>query len=140
MRRSKASCCQWSWAVERLQRCRHYWVATADAAGRPHLAALWGVWFDDAFHFSTGAESCKARDLAARAECSVAAEDPVETVVVNGRVERLRDRGRLTAVSAVYADKYASGVPDSQANPVFAVSPSTVIAVIGREPDIAARG
>jgi hypothetical protein len=43
----------WSWAVQRLDRAHNYWVATSKPAGSPHLAAVWGVWVDGAFHFST---------------------------------------------------------------------------------------
>jgi hypothetical protein len=34
----------WSWAVERLERAEVYWLATADAAGAPHLIPIWGSW------------------------------------------------------------------------------------------------
>lgn len=129
----------WEWAVERLERARHYWVATANAEGTPHLAAVWGVWHDDACYFSTGGESRKARDLRARAECSVTTPDPVETVVVNGRAERVLETGRLRAVADVYAAKYGSPFPEPDENPLFAVLPSTVIAVIEREPEFAQR-
>jgi general stress protein 26 len=55
----------WSWAARHLERARHYWVATSRPDGSPHLAAVWGLWHDDAFHFSTGGRSRKARNLAA---------------------------------------------------------------------------
>ncbi|HXQ54333.1 MAG TPA: pyridoxamine 5'-phosphate oxidase, partial [Actinomycetes bacterium] len=34
----------WSWAARRLERARHYWVATSRPDGSPHLAAVWGLW------------------------------------------------------------------------------------------------
>ena len=34
----------WSWAHERLVEARGYWIATAGGDGRPHLAAVWGLW------------------------------------------------------------------------------------------------
>jgi hypothetical protein len=34
---------EWAWAVERLNRSRNYWIATARPDGRPHVAPVWGT-------------------------------------------------------------------------------------------------
>ena len=47
----------WSWAEERLVSSHDYWVATSRPDGRPHLMPVWGVWFDDAWWFSSGRRS-----------------------------------------------------------------------------------
>ena len=59
----------WSWAAERLSQAHNYFVATARPDGRPHVMPVWGLWLDDAFYFSTGASSRKARNLAANPRC-----------------------------------------------------------------------
>ena len=129
----------WSWAVERLERSRRYWVATRRPDGSPHLAAVWGVWLDDAFVFSTGGSSRKARNLAADNRCVVAPEYGEESVVVEGTVDRVVDDGRLAAIGRVYARKYGTGFPDPDGNPVFAVRPSVVFGVIESDPDFSGR-
>src|SRR5438552_1782767 len=43
----------WRWAKERLERGRAYFVSTAAPDGKPHVMPVWGVWFSDAFFFST---------------------------------------------------------------------------------------
>jgi nitroimidazol reductase NimA-like FMN-containing flavoprotein (pyridoxamine 5'-phosphate oxidase superfamily) len=53
----------WSWARERLEASRNYWLATVRPDSRPHLIPIWGVWLDGQFYFSTGAESRKAKNL-----------------------------------------------------------------------------
>jgi hypothetical protein len=90
----------WDWAVERLQRAHNYWVATTRPDGAPHLAAVWGVWFDGAVCFSTGGRSRKARNLAAEPRCVVTPESAGESVVLEGhrraghrpRTDRAADR------------------------------------------------
>jgi nitroimidazol reductase NimA-like FMN-containing flavoprotein (pyridoxamine 5'-phosphate oxidase superfamily) len=74
----------WAWAVERLERAHNYWVATTGPDGAPHLAAVWGLWRDGAFAFSTGGSSRKARNLAADPRCAVTPEHAGESVVVEG--------------------------------------------------------
>jgi general stress protein 26 len=120
----------WAWAEERLAAARNYWLATAGAGGEPHLAAVWGVWADGRLVFSTGGRSRKARDLEANPRCAVSTEDGDESVVVQGRVERVDGADAIAAIAAIYQAKYGSGFPDPAGNPLLAVRPSTVIAVV----------
>jgi Pyridoxamine 5'-phosphate oxidase len=129
----------WSWAVERLQRAHNYWVATTSPEGAPHLAAVWGVWLDGAVHFSTGGRTRKARHLAANPACVVTPERADEAVVLEGVAERVTEPGELSRLLAVYVDKYGSGFPDPDDNPVFAVRPRVVIGLIEREPEFTTR-
>jgi pyridoxine/pyridoxamine 5'-phosphate oxidase len=79
----------WSWAVERLAVAHNYWVATASAERGPHAMPVWGLWRDGAFVFNTGAESRKARNLAADPRVVVHLESGDEVVVLEGVVERV---------------------------------------------------
>lgn len=125
----------WSWAARRLERSRHYWVATSRPGGSPHLAAVWGLWRDDAFHFSTGGRSRKARNLAANPRCVVTPEQATESVVVEGVAEPVTDPAALAALQGAYRAKYGEGFPDPAQNPVFTVRPGVVFGIIGREPE-----
>ena len=72
----------WSWAVERLTKARNYWVATTRPDGNPHAMPVWGVWIDDAFYFSTGTQSRKARNLAENPRCVIGCEIGPDQVIV----------------------------------------------------------
>jgi nitroimidazol reductase NimA-like FMN-containing flavoprotein (pyridoxamine 5'-phosphate oxidase superfamily) len=96
----------WRWARERLERAHNYYVATARRDGRPHVMPVWGLWFDGAFYFSTGAQSRKARNLAANAECVVCTERADEPVIVEGVAEPAKDRKALAAFRKLYKEKY----------------------------------
>jgi PPOX class probable F420-dependent enzyme len=120
----------WAWAVRRLERAHNYWVATTGPDGSPHLAAVWGVWRDDRFHFSTGGRSRKARNLAADPRCAVTPEHAEESVVVQGVAERVTDPGELSTLLAAYRGKYGTGFPDPLHDPVFAVQPRVVLGII----------
>src|SRR5689334_4298398 len=80
----------WSWAVERLARARHYWIATTRADGRPHARPVWAVWVDGSVCFSTG--SIAARNLERSPEISVHVEsDDGEAVIVEGTAAPVAD-------------------------------------------------
>ena len=117
----------WSWAVERIERARNYWVATASPEGVAHLAAVWGVWLGGALYFSTGGESVKARNLAASARCVVTPENADEAVIVHGVAERVGDPAAVDYVRRSYVDKYGEGFPDPRENPLYAVAPRFVL-------------
>lgn len=96
----------WSWAVERLTESHNYWVGTTRPDGRPHSAAVWGIWLDGAFLFSTATGSRKARNLAASASCVISTERADEAVIVEGIAEETRDAALLAKFKAVYKKKY----------------------------------
>jgi hypothetical protein len=121
----------WSWALERLQRFRHAWIASVDDDGSPHLAAVWAVWHDGALYFSTGGRSRKARNLVRRPACSVALDDPEESLVLQGPAITVSDPDLIARVADVYGAKYGSGFPDD--SPLFAVAPRVAIAVVEAE-------
>ena len=123
----------WDWAVERLARAHNYFVATVRPDGAPHLIAVWGVWLDGAFYFSTGGRSRKARNLTVEPRCVVSPEGAAESVVVEGLSERVTDAGQLPRLMEAYIAKYGSGFPDPVENPVFAVRPRVVFGFIEHE-------
>lgn len=133
----------WSWAEERLVRCRNYWVVTVDASGRPHSLPVWGVWRPSpaAFVFSCSPNARKARNIAANPRVCVTIDDTVECVSVEGRAAPLAPGDERVAAVAAYAAKYAEpGGHDEMAafvdsHAVFVVHPERAIAIIERVPE-----
>lgn len=52
--RSTKGILPWSWAIEHLERATIYWLATASAAGAPHLIPIWGAWVDGRWYVEGG--------------------------------------------------------------------------------------
>jgi PPOX class probable F420-dependent enzyme len=121
----------WSWAVERLESGRNYWIGTARKDGRPHAAPVWGLWIDDAILFSTSPRSRKGRNLARDPRVVVHLESGDEVVIVEGEVERVR---LGPAAADAYERKYAfrpdPGSPDSL---WYAVRPRVAYAWLERD-------
>jgi PPOX class probable F420-dependent enzyme len=93
----------WSWATERLEAGRNYWIGTARADGSPHVAPVWGVWVADGLRFSTSAESRKGRNLLRDPRVVVHLESGDDVVILEGEVERV---ALDDAVADVYGAKY----------------------------------
>ena len=77
----------WSWAEERLEAGRNYWISTAGADGRPHAMPVWGVWRGDGVLFGTNARSRKARNLDRDPRVVVHLESGDEVVILEGEAE-----------------------------------------------------
>src|ERR1700704_2759420 len=81
----------WKWAEDRLRSSHNYYVMTVRPDATPHAMPVWGIWVDERFYFSTGAQSVKARNLAANTSCVVCTDNPAEAVIVEGTPSQLAD-------------------------------------------------
>lgn len=93
----------WSWARERLEAARNYWIVTAGPEGRPHAMPVWGLWLDEAVVFSTSEESRKGRNLVRDPRVVVHLESGDECVVLEGEVEHVAIDDRI---ADAYKAKY----------------------------------
>ena len=101
--------------------------------GAPHLTAVWGVWVGGRLVFSTGRTTRKARNLAARADCSLSTEGAKEAVVVGGVAEEVRDEPFAEMANAAFVAKYGSTML-AEDSPVFAVRPRFVNGIVDSTP------
>ena len=127
----------WSHARERLERARHYWLATVRPDGRPHAVPTWGVWIDGAFYTEGGGR--KVRNLQANPHVVVHLESGEDVVIVEGLAAELSRPARalFARLDAAYAAKYGYKPSDTLAAPtdvpypqggLFVVRPHVVFA------------
>ena len=121
----------WSWARERLEAAHNYWVCTTRPDGRPHAAAVWGLWLNETFLFSTATGSRKARNLTANVWCAITTERADEAVIVEGVAEAL-GASLLETFRRAYKEKYDWDMAD-QTEGLYAVRPRVVFGFIEHE-------
>ncbi|RKS68753.1 PPOX class probable F420-dependent enzyme/PPOX class probable F420-dependent enzyme [Actinomadura pelletieri DSM 43383] len=117
----------WSWAVERLESARNFWLCTVRPDGRPHAMPVWGAWDGAALLFSSSAPSRKILNLRANPQVVVTTEGAEEPVVIEGHAEILTD-GRdlqrfIDLVNSKYATRYRVDFLDPEVNATVAVRP-----------------
>ena len=120
----------WSWAQTHLSMARNYTISTVRPSGRPHLVAVWGVWLDDKFYFSTGRRSVKARNLAANPKCVIGFVhvDDDESIVVEGTAKAKRGRRLWQRFASAYEMKYNWDMSGFDRDPLFEVRPTKAFA------------
>jgi PPOX class probable F420-dependent enzyme len=120
----------WSWAEERLQSSRTYWLATRSPDGRPHVMPVWAVWHDGALWFSSSIGSRKARNLAADARCTITTDDAENPVIIEGTSELITEHGDLATLlreeNAKYNTEYGIEMLDPAVIAAFRVRPRRV--------------
>jgi nitroimidazol reductase NimA-like FMN-containing flavoprotein (pyridoxamine 5'-phosphate oxidase superfamily) len=119
----------WAWAERRLIRSHNYWLITVRPDGRPHTMPVWGIWVDQAFYFSTGRGSRKARNLARNRRCIVCSERAAEAVILEGVARVVRDRPLLARLARPYHTKYRPWKLDTSMGSIYAVHPRIVFGV-----------
>ncbi len=126
----------WSWAEKRLAASRHYWVTTLWPDGRPHTMPVWGVWDIDHgdFWFTSSVQSRKARNISADPRCTVAIEDAVDPVVVDGTAEVVTDVVAITTLTELvnrkYSTQYSVDFLDPSVNATVRVQPRSIFGLV----------
>ena len=69
-----------------LERQGHYWLATAEIGGRPHMIAVSGWWDGGDIVITTLATSKTARNMAMNPAVMLAGGDPADAIVIQGQV------------------------------------------------------
>ena len=100
----------WSWALEHLEKSHNYWIATTRPDRRPHLMIVWGIWWQDAFWFSTGPRTRKAKNIAAQPHVVIGTEDAGEAIILEGTAEEITDRSVWKQLAKIYNAKYGGDV------------------------------
>ena len=117
----------WSWAEERLSTSHDYWVATVWPDGRPHVMPVWGIWHDQSLWFSSSKASRKAINLAAKPRCTVATDNALEPVIIEGDAQVISDHPTLQLVlereNAKYHTDYSIEMLDPAVNVCLRVRP-----------------
>ncbi|SRR5579871_25394 len=117
----------WEWAEKRLSESHNYWISTVRPDGRPHCMGVWGVWAENQFWFSSGAQSVKTKNLLKNAYCVICTEDASQPVVLEGTARQITETPK--AASAVYKAKYKYEL-DPAMGPIFVVTPKVAFGLV----------
>jgi nitroimidazol reductase NimA-like FMN-containing flavoprotein (pyridoxamine 5'-phosphate oxidase superfamily) len=120
----------WAWAVQRLAASRNYWIATADADGRPRAAPVWGVWFDDAVVFGSHPRSRKGRNLVRDPRVVVHLESGDEVVILEGEAEPAE---ATEEIATAFEEKYDWKPEVGEREGWFRVHPKAAYAWLERD-------
>ncbi len=100
----------WSGVDEQLAAggAQHFWLATVDLDGRPHLAGIGARWVDGKLYFKSGARTRKSKNLERDGRCVISAELPDFDLTFTGEAVRVTDEATVRRLAEIYA---ASGWP-----------------------------
>jgi hypothetical protein len=115
----------WEWVTDRLSKARTFWLATTRSDSQPHVMPVWGVWLDDAFYFSTGTQSLKARNLIANPRCSICCEVGEDQITLEGSALLMDNAELRRRFADAYQAKYDFDMEGFN-EPFYAVHPSKV--------------
>ena len=127
--KSKKGMLPWSWVDERMSKSFNYWVATTRPDGRPHVMPVWGVWMNRIFYFGTDPQTRKARNLKLNPQMVVHLESGDEAVILEGRMEEIRESSLLKQIDEAFFAKYEMHTGHgSEDAPMYALRPSKAFA------------
>ncbi len=89
----------------RLTRESLFWLATVRPGGTPHLAPLWYIWRDEGLYIFTG--GVKLHNLQANPRVSLALQDGIRPVIIEGEGMPVTDQAAFDVVAARYRARFA---------------------------------
>ena len=91
---------------------------------------VWGIWFENAFYFSTGPRSRKARNIEKNMNCVVCPENAGEAVILEGTVRKASlDKPSLSGIVRNYEKKY-NWKMDGSGDSFYRVQPKKVFGFV----------
>ncbi|MDI5978866.1 pyridoxamine 5'-phosphate oxidase family protein [Amycolatopsis magusensis] len=123
-----------SWAEEKFNSAKNYWIVSNWPDGRSHAMPVWAVWDGSRVWFSTGGDSRKARNLRLDERCLVLAENTEQPVVLEGTAELVTDEESLTPyiglVNEKYGTDYSTAMIDPAVQATFRIRPRWVFGML----------
>ena len=147
----------WSRALEALEGPQPpaltWFLATTRPDGRPHVAGVGAVWYEDKVWFVSGPGTRKSRNLVENPSCAIAVSLPGIDLVFEGLPERVTDDETLQQLAKRYGETgwpakvedgaftYDYSAPSAGPPPwhLYELKPTTVFGVLGSEPGGATR-
>lgn len=100
----------WSWAVERLDRERNYWIVSVRRDGHPQARPVWGSWDDGTLYLSIGhggLQRATPPDDDGRRDIQVHVDSAVDVVILEGTIERVsKAKGGIEPASGSVVERY----------------------------------
>ncbi len=94
---------------------RHtFWLATVRPDGRPHVMPLGVLQVDDAFYFTAGAGTRKAKNIAHNSNCVLTIATHDFDLVMEGNAMKVTDPARVSRIAEIFKDQgWPASVSDS---------------------------
>jgi F420H(2)-dependent biliverdin reductase len=109
--------------LQKLETQTNLWFCSVRPDGRPHLAPVWFVWFDEKIYIGTDPKSVKAHNILTHPSVVVALEDATHAVICEGTA-RVLEVPLSVPLLETFLKKYEWDLTqDTQYNQVVEVSP-----------------
>ena len=87
---------------------------------------VWGIWWENAFWFSTGPRTRKAKNIAANPHCVIGTEKADEAVILEGVAQEIKDQAVWKEIAGFYDRKYGGEILpllEASGGSIFRVEP-----------------
>ncbi|MFT3890520.1 MAG: pyridoxamine 5'-phosphate oxidase family protein [Anaerolineales bacterium] len=81
----------WDFVSEQMSSSRHYWISTVFPDGRPHVVPVWGIWYENRFHFEGSMQTGWGRNILKNPHIAVHLPDADKVVVIDGIAHIIQD-------------------------------------------------
>lgn len=91
MPETNESLVSWEFVSEQMLHSRHYWITTVSKNGRPHAVPVWGIWYENRFHFEGGLHTAWGQNILRTPQIAVHLPSAHQVVIVEGTAHIIQD-------------------------------------------------
>ncbi|HVM08943.1 MAG TPA: hypothetical protein VM345_10785 [Acidimicrobiales bacterium] len=127
----------WSWALDRIEAEKNYWIVSVRTDGFPQARPVWGVWSEAGLLLSVGGGGLARAERRSALPVTVHLDDAIDVVIIEGTIDRFAGPAELvtTAIDEAarreaiprYNEKYSWNFEPDTDMLNFVVRPHTVL-------------
>ena len=91
MSETRENLVSWDFVSEQMSRSRHYWISTLFPDGRPHVVPVWGIWYENRFHFEGSLQTAWGQNILKNPQIAVHLPDGDKVVIIEGTAHFIED-------------------------------------------------
>ena len=81
----------WGFVSEQMAQSRHYWISTVFPDKRPHAVPVWGIWYENRFHFEGGMQTAWGKNILKNPYIAVHLPSADKVVTIEGTAHLIED-------------------------------------------------
>jgi len=125
---TKESLVSWDFVSAQMSQSRHYWISTVFPDQRPHVVPVWGIWFENRFHFEGSLQTAWGKNILKNPRIAVHLSDADKVVIIEGTVHVIQDDEIDGETWSILDSAFQKKYQVEKGSPYLYVQPKRVLA------------
>ena len=118
----------WDFVTEQMVQSRHYWISTVFPNSRPHVVPVWGIWYENRFHFEGSLQTAWGQNILKNSRIAVHLPSADKVVILEGTARIIEDNEIDSNTWDILDTTFQKKYQVDKGSPYIYVQPKRVLA------------